>query len=318
MAEELASSMRVLFCIKIALIITMILTLHAIEYCFAKTPILAETSEKDSVGVVAPSRPPDYEWYSGFDKGEILPLHTTYFIAGGSGIDASLIQGYHEIVEDEGIMALKVHSELKYQIGFGDHTWGYGPPEAQQTGWDISDRVYGRPPYYFNWTPSSPPDIGSTPFVPAYWQVELDATVKPLNPSKYLSFVMEDWIYYGLDTATSRGQTMTTMVWYDGASRTLYYSFGDYPNDPYPVPLKSNFEPPDDYFTIHYVTDFRADTATIEWADFKATVPLAIEKAGYVPQWKFFNSLTITVLEPGDLLIKNIDLKCWNLVSVSP
>lgn len=260
---------------------------------------------------------PDYEVSFRFSKGDIYPLHTTYWVASASAVfDPTLIVGCHQIVEDGGVKVLKVHSEKMYQVGLGDGVIGYGPPEA--TGnpeWDISDRVCGKPRYYFDYIPGI--KMGIPPLIPAYWQFELDAMVKPLNPSKLLNFVVENWIYLGYDQLQqTANKTVTTMVWYRGSEKRLYYGYGNYPNNPTPKVIAEGYEPPEDYFRIHYLTNFALKTAQIEWGGFTATLPLSIEldRGPYYPEMKLFNCFQCTMLEPGDLLIKSLSLKFWNKV----
>lgn len=267
------------------------------------------------VSVEIPSRLPDYEVSSQFDEDKTLPLHTGYWV-GPSGIyDPTAIQGYHEIVEDAGAKVLKVYSASIYQVGFGDRITGYGPKGSHANPqWDIGDRVGSKPASYFNYQPGGPPDVSGRPFTPAFWKAELEVIVKPVSPSNMLSFVVENWIYYGLDVATGKSKTMTMMVWYDGNKRTLFYSYGNYPNTPVPRPLVENYVPPDGYFRIHYKIDYANKLAEINWANMSFIVPLEVEPGGYNRSWALFNSLVFTVVQPGELFIRIFDLKFWDKI----
>jgi hypothetical protein len=265
--------------------------------------------------VEIPSRPPDYEVWSQFDQQKTLPLHTEYWVAPSGVCDPTAIQGFHEIVEDNGVEVLRVQSNNMYQVGFGDHIIGYGPKGAHaDPNWDIGDRVLGKPSYYFNYEPGGPPDVSGRPFTPAFWNAELDVIVKPKIPSKMLDFEVDNWIYYGLDPSTGKGNTITAMVWYDRNTRTLFYSYGNYPNTPVAVPLIENYVPPDGYFTIRYKIDYANKLAEIQWGDVKFVVPLAVELGGYEPSWLHFDNFGITINEPGELLIKSFDLKLWDKI----
>jgi hypothetical protein len=305
--EELEDKSRSLLSTKIAAIMTTLMLILPIMVSYYKA--------QASASVEIPSRPPDYEVQSQFNLDKTLPLHTGYWVAPSGVYDPTAIQGFHEIVEDAGVKVLRVHSDSIYQVCFGDNITGYGPKGAHANPqWDIGDRVYGKPAYYFNYEPGGPPDISGLPFTPAFWKAELDVVVKPVAPSKILSFVVENWIYYGLDAATGKGNTMTMMVWYDQNSRTLFYSYGNYPNSPVPRPLIENYVPPDGYFEINYKIDYANKVAEIHWANLSFTVPLAVELGGYAPSRPFFDSLVFTVGEPGDLLIKSFDLKLWDKI----
>ena len=286
------------------------------------TTLLAPTTvghyyvSQASVSVETPFRPPDYEVWSQFDQDKALPFHTEYWVAPSGVYDPTAIQGWHGIVADEGAKVLCVHSDSIYQVGFGDHITGYGPRGSHANPeWDIGDRVRGKPAYYFNYQPSGPPDVSGRPFTPAFWKAELEVIVKPVSPSRMLSFVVENWIYYGLDAATAKSNTMTVMVWYDGNERTLFYSYGNYPNTPMSRPLVENYVPPDGYFRIYYKIDYANKLAEINWANMSFTVPLEVELGGYNRSWALFNSLVLTVVQPGELLIKSFDLKLWDRIA---
>lgn len=300
---------------RIVVIMTTLLLPTTMEYIVREPKMIHDyiVQGKDSVEI--PSRLPDYEVGSQFDQDETLPLHTGYWVGPSGVCDPTAIQGYHEIVEDAGAKVLKVHSAGIYQAGFGDHITGYGPKGSHANPqWDIGDRVGSKPVSYFNYKLDGPPDVSGRPFTPAFWKVELDVIAKPASPSKMLTFVVENWIYYGFDAATGKSNTMTLMVWYDGNKRTLFYSYGNYPNTPMPRPLIENYVPPDGYFRIHYKIDYANKLAEINWADMSFTVPLAVELGGYDPSWSYFNSLVFTVVQPGELFIKNFDLKLWDRV----
>lgn len=306
--EEMGNEVRTLFTMKIAVMIVTLLTMPATMYGYytAQTPISVEL----------PSRLPDYEVCSQFGQDKTLPLHTEYWVAPSGVYDPTAIQGWHEITEDAGVKVMLVQSDSIYQVGFGDHITAYGPKGSHSNPqWEISDKVRGKPVYYFNYQPRGPPDDNGRPFTPAFWKVEMDAIVKPLSPSRMLNFAVDNWIYYGLDAATGKGNTMTMMVWYDRNRRTLFYSYGNYPNAPMSIPLIENYVPSEGYFRIHYKIDYANKIAEIHWTNMNFTVPLAVELGGYDPSWAYFSNFGFTVTEPGELLIKSFDLKFWDKIS---
>lgn len=202
--EEMENRVRALLDMIIA-VIAMLLVMPAIMYYY---PIVHAP-----VSVEIPSRLPDYEVWSQFDQDKTLPLHTGYWVAPSGVYDPTAVQGFHEIVKDAGVKVLRVHSDGIYQVGFGDNITGYGPKGSHANPqWDIGDRVYGKPVYYFNYQPGGPPDVSGRPFTPAFWRAELDVVVKLVAPSKMLDCVVENWIYYGLDAATGKGNTITMMI----------------------------------------------------------------------------------------------------------
>lgn len=302
---------------KISVILGTLLVLPTITYCYYTVQAQATVGRLYKGSVEIPSRSPDYELRSQFDQDRTLPLHTEYWIALSGIYEPTAILGYHEIVEDASARVLRVQSDSIYQVGFGDHVTGYGPKGSHATNpqWDLGDRVRGKPAYYFNYQLGGPPDVSGRPFTPAFWKAELDVVVKPVSPSKMLNFVVENWIYYGLDAATGKGNTMTTMVWYDRNKRTLFYSYGNYPNTPMATPLIENYVPPDGYFRVHFKMDYASKRVEIQWADANFTVPLAVELGGYDPSWPYFNSLVFTVGEPGELFIGSFDLKFWDKIT---
>jgi hypothetical protein len=314
------NSSKLLFTMKVTVIITTLLVPTTMYFYNSQGPTtINRYIVQGQASVELPSRAPDYEVSSQFDQNKTLPMHTLYWATDPNGtFDPWLIQGYHGIVVDDGMTVLKVHSEKDYEIGFGDQITGYGPPEshgAPFAGADIGDRVYGEPEYYFNYVSGGPPTVSGRPYVPACWQAELNLNIKvPIDAS----FVVENWIYYGLDDATGGSDTMTMWIWYDPIAKTLSYSYGNYPNKPYLLTLASGYVPPSDNFNIDENIDYSKKMATIHWDNLTFNVNLAIELGGYHAGVPYFDEFDIFMFYVGDLYINSYNLKGWNPISGSP
>lgn len=267
------------------------------------------------------SRKPDLEVASAFNAGEIMPLHTTYWVAGSGGgnLDPTLVQGCHALVDDAGVKVLRLQSLNRYQVGFGDHVIGYGPPGSHGSAppeslWDIADRVCGQPPYYFGWRPSQPPMVDALPFTPAYWGAELDVLLKV--PAA-VGFAVDHWIWYGIDPQASPdwpGLSQGTNLWYDNVTRGLYYAYGNYPNTPYARLLKADLTLPTDYFRIRFQSDYSRGISNIMYADLNFEVPLTRERTGGKQGDPPFGPIDFTLTSIGELSIKSYVFRCWNKI----
>lgn len=293
-----------------------------------KIVLLALTMVIASVGYTAyqtQGRVPDYEVQTYFNRGVIQPYHTEYWIATSAGgtIAANEIQGWHALIGDStvGSDVLILHSDRQYQVGFGDHVWGYGPPSAHQpTGEDISDRVYGQPPYYFGYVFGGPPTMDGRPFVPAYYKFEVTLSLKPVQQN--LPFAVDQWTFFGKSEVDDYGNSMGILLYQNMSG--LYYNWGNFPNQPYFKKVADGYYAnTDTYMLIDVLYDYSygdhtLGTATISWGSLKATVESVRERVGYRDTWPFFFNTEVTITQPGELLVRNVDIKFWGKVPGGP
>ena len=105
MTTEVASIIRILLCMKIALVIIVVSVSRAMRYSyyFSYVPVSAET-------LYISSAETSYIYESRFSVGELGVLDISYWV-----VDPQLISGAHYI--EDGM--LKIESDNRYQVGFG-------------------------------------------------------------------------------------------------------------------------------------------------------------------------------------------------------
>lgn len=159
---------------------------------------------------------------------------------------------------------LKIVSNNRYQIGIGG-----------------------------NWTAPTY-EGGFVPWLPLFWKY--DVNVNFVEPEGEIpTLIVENWI------AWENGKGITAMVWYQHGN--LMYSYGDFPKDGGTAVPLGQFTLPNE-FNVTIDADYKAESMTIDWNNYRYSVPLQIERIGTIP--KPFTHFQITLMEPGTIYVKSL------------
>ena len=147
-----------------------------------------------------------------------------------------------------------------------------------------------------NWTSPTYESDDWQPWLPVFWKYYADVTFAEPE-GEIPTLIVENWI------ACEGGKSITAMVWYKHGS--LFYSYGRFPNDLGYGVLLGQFGLPSE-FNVTINADYRARSMNVDWDNHKYSVPLQIERIGNVT--KPFTHFQITLMEPGMIFIKNLDV----------
>lgn len=167
---------------------------------------------------------------------------------------------------------LKIESNSRYQIGFG-----------------------------MKWISPTYEKGDCEPWLPVFWRYHLDAIFAGLKGGEIPTLIIENWI------ACETGKSITAMIWYQHGN--LMYSYGAFPNDLSYGILLGHFIVASE-FTVTVNADYWKRSMTVDWSGHSYSVPLQVERIGAIP--RPFTHFQITLMEPGAVLIKNLQVVLSN------